>query len=903
MHESMTTISLTNAITPHLQLMNLLKPVYARNKDASDIKSHLLPVIKQWLDQERELLCEQFVMHQKPRQYLLQHAQLFDTILACLYTLITEGKTPKVAVAAVGGYGRKELFPYSDLDLVFIFDERDQEQSQIIANFILYILWDLGITVGQSHRTIEECLQLAKEDHTVRANLLDMRFITGRKKLCISLYEQFRADITNDDITKFVEAKLVERDARHKRFGDSRYVLEPNVKEGKGALRDIHTIWWLARYLYPLRRMHDLVRMNMLSESEYKSFNNARQFLWRVRINLHIIANRSEERLTFDQQHALATSMGYTHESPNRAIERFMRRYFVSVRMVGNATRIICAILEEEKLRPPRKSLTWLWNAPWKLDGFKLEGTRLMPRSDTEFEKNPIAMLEIFRVAQQHELQVHPRTLQQIARSLHQIDAHMHKDSAANNLFMDILLGKNCETVLRRMSEAGVLGSFIPDFGRVIGQTQFNMYHVYTVDEHTLVLLGILQNIENGYVYSELPLATQIIKRIKMRRVLYLASFCHDIAKGRPADHSELGEKVAKRLAKRFGFSKDEIATTAWLVRYHLLFSNTAFKRDIDDPKTVQDFVAMVRTPERLKLLLILTAADIRAVAPGVWNAWKGALLRDLYHRAEQIMGTGEITLKHHDKSSMQDALQQRLSEFSQEEIQQYFDAITPAMLAHFDPSRHVGIARMLRQITRQEVPLLMDTQHTPQHAITEITICTYDQPALFSKLAGAFSLCGANIISAKIFTLKNGMAVDVFQVQGHAGHIFDRPDKLARLVVYLKQALSGDLDFKKAFDERKKSAPSSRKAIPIHGQVFIENDASNLYSVIEVNGRDRPGLLHAITSKLSDLGLTIAAAQITTYGLQAADVFYVKDAFGLKITHKGHVQKLRSHLQACVEE
>lgn len=890
-------------VPPREQLLAQL--VVACDMGAGDeaMKAQLLPIARQWLAGQRAELKEQFMAAGLPRPLLVQHAQVMDTLLSALYHLATQGRAKAVAVAAVGGYGRREFFPYSDLDLLFLFDPADSAEATRIAEFILYVLWDLGLKVGQAHRTIDECIELARKDFTIRTSLLDARFIEGRKPLFEQFQSRFTAEILSGEALQFVEAKLAERDARHQRFGDSRYMLEPNVKEGKGGLRDLHTLWWMIRYLYPIRRMRDLVHMKLLTEEEFKTFNQARQFLWRVRIHLHYQSGRAEDRITFDRQHALAVAMGFSHPSSNRAIERFMRRYFVAVRTVGSMTRVFCAILEEEKNRKPRKSMAWLWHMPWALGPYRLDGERLAVRSEQAFEQHPLLMIEIFHFAQSHGLDIHPRALQLIARNLRRIDSDLQHDTRANDLFMDILLGDHAEVTLRRMSEAGVLGRFIPDFGRIVGQTQFNMYHVYTVDEHTLVALGILHTIEKGKVNAELPLATDIVHRIKMRRVLHLALFCHDIAKGRGGDHSELGEKIAARLATRFGFSKEEVETTAWLVRYHLLFSNTAFKRDIDDPKTIKDFVQLVRTPERLKLLLILTAADIRAVGPAVWNAWKGALLRDLYKRAELTMGAGDVQLPQRESGALREELRKRLPDWSPAQVDQYFERTTPSMWANFDASRHAVIARMLKEAEATELPLLLDTHHTYEHSITEIIVCTNDQPRLFCKIAGAMSLAGANIISAKIFTLKNGLAVDVFQVQDITGQVFDRPDRLAKMAVYMEQALSGELDLARAFRERKGPLNPSRAAIALPGQVFVENDASAIYSVIELTGQDRPGILYAITDAMAGLGLTIAAAHISTFGTQVADVFYVKDGFGMKILHPARLKQVEQRLLHSLRE
>ena len=547
--------------------------LHLRKGDKETPKERLLPIVRAWLLKQRLGLRLQFIEDGNARAMLDSHSQAMDTLLSALYELVAEKKAPCISIAAVGGYGRGELFPYSDIDLLFLYEGSQAAEAGHVAEFILYVLWDLGLKVGQAHRDIDETITKAKEDITIRTNLLDARFIAGNRSIFEQMQLRFRQEVVAGTELEFVEAKLAEREARLRRYGASRYMLEPNVKEGKGGLRDLHTLWWMARYIYPITAMQDLVGMQLLTEEEYTIFDQARQFLCRVRIHLHYLVGHCEDRLTLDRQQALAEAMGFTNASANYAISRFMRRYFVAVRTVGSMTRIFCALLEEDKKRKPRRSLAWLWHMPWKLGAFRLDGERLGVRSDIAFEQHPVLMIELFRVAQQHGLDIHPKALQMIGRNLHLINDELRNNAKANQIFMDILLGDDPETALGRMSDAGVLGNFIPDFGRVIGQTQFNMYHVFTVDEHTLVAIGILHSIEQGHLRKELPVVTDITARVFMRRVLYVSLFCHDIAKGRRGDHSELGEKVVAKLATRFGFSQDEIDTCAWLVRYHLLFS------------------------------------------------------------------------------------------------------------------------------------------------------------------------------------------------------------------------------------------------------------------------------------------------------------------------------------------
>ncbi|MDE3059590.1 MAG: [protein-PII] uridylyltransferase [Pseudomonadota bacterium] len=865
-------------------------------------KEKILSLCRNWLDGERQAIKDRFLASNDAASMLAAHSHAMDELLQSLFSFFSPHGGVGISLIAVGGYGRRELFPYSDIDLLFLY-EGDSAHAAAIAESMLYVLWDLGLAVGHAHRSLDEAMTLAKEDMTIRTTLLDARLLAGNAALYERFHRHFRQEIVVGAALEFVEAKLAERDARHLRFGDSRYMLEPNVKEGKGGLRDLHTLWWLAQYIYSIGTIKDLVKMKLLTPEEYRAFDRARTFLWRTRIHLHYLAGRPEERLTFDRQQALAPLMGYPHPSINRSIERFMRHYFAAVRTVGSLTRIFCALLEEEHQRRPRRSLAWLTTAPWKLGAFRIDGERLNVRHEDSFEKDPVLMIELFRMAQLHDLDIHPKALRLIGRNLRRINDNLRQDPRANALFLDILLAyQGPEATLRRMSEAGVLGRFIPEFGRVIGQTQFNMYHVYTVDEHTLVALGILHNVEQGKLAAELPLASEIIRRLQMKRVLYLALFCHDIAKGRGGDHSTLGERIVTRLARRFGFSIDEAETAAWLVRQHLLFSNTVFKRDIEDPRTVQDFVATVKSPERLKLLLVLTVADIRAVGPAVWNAWKAALMRELFRRAEQAMGTAAVELRPQEADSLRQKLLMALPGWKESEVDAYLEQGSPAFRASFDAPRHAVIARMIREARGSQLPLLMDTQHDYERSMTEITLVTYDQHALFSKLAGAMALAGAGIISAKIFTLKDGLAVDVFQVQDAAGQVFDRPDRLARMSVYIEQALCGELDLAEALLKRTRSAHPSRDAVRAPAQVFIENNASHICSVVELTGHDRPGFLYDVTQTMAALGLQIATAHISTYGTQAADVFYVKDIFGMKITHDAKLQQVREALLKAIE-
>jgi [protein-PII] uridylyltransferase len=886
----------------------------AKNRISSRRRERLLIALKQRYQGERQLIRERFETKRQPGPCLKALTQLTDGMIHTLHAfwlsslpakerkLLTEG----VALIAVGGYGRQEMYPASDIDLLFLHGPEVPETSLAgMVEFILYLLWDIGCKVGHAIRTVEESLTFATEDMTGRTNLLEMRPICGSADLAEALASGFRHRFGSETVQEFVEAKLQERDRRHERSGDSRYVLEPNLKEGKGGLRDLHTLYWICRYYYDIGKLQELEKRGILTPHEYRQVQSAATFLQTVRCALHWQAGRAEERLTFDRQRHMADFLGYRDQAGVRAVERFMKRYYLAARTVGAFTRMVCAVLEEEKKRRPRLALGQLFRGARLPDGFRLEGERLHFAEENVPDRDPVKIIALFKIAQERQLDIHPRSLQWISRRLHRIDRALQSNAKANRLFLEILLDEkhNPQSTLRKMSEAGVLGRFLPDFGRVTGQMQFDMYHVYTVDEHTILAIGILHATEKGQNADIFPLSTRIFPQIHSRRVLYLSLFAHDIAKGRGGDHSLLGERVVTRMAQRFGFTPEETETAAWLVRYHLLFSHTAFKRDLNDPRTVRDFVAKVQTLERLRLLLILTAADIHAVGPQVWNGWKGALLRDLYQRAEAVMGGRDPEEERESQAAaLKQGLTVRLPNWPEDAIQTYLDISSPAYWSSFTFGHHATLLRMMREVEQNHLPLRMETHVDEFRSITEMMICTYDQHGLFYKLAGALSLSGANIVGAKVFTLKNGMAVDVFVIQDGEGKAFHRPDKLARLTVLLEQLITGRKRIEQEMELAPPPLPSRYEVFAREPQIFLDNNASATHTVIEISASDRMGLLYAITRTLSELNLTLTTAHIATYGEKVVDVFYVKDIYGMKLVGKDKEQQVVDALRAALK-
>jgi [protein-PII] uridylyltransferase len=870
----------------------------------------LLPHLKAALAHGRAEIRRRFESVDGSAEHTLrEQCFLIDQLIRVIYDLAatvyplgnpTAGE--RMAIVGVGGYGRGELAPFSDIDLLFLLPYKQTPHTEQVIEFLLYLLWDLGLKVGQATRSIADCLRYAKTDLTIRTALLEARYIWGEQALFSELKQRFDAEIVRGTAAQFVEAKLAERDARHQRVGDSRYQLEPNVKEGKGGLRDLHTLFWIAKYIYRIEDVAKLVELGVLSAEESARFERAQSFLWTVRCHLHYLAGRAEEHLTFPMQAEIGARMGYADRPGARGVERFMKHYFLVAKDVGDLTRIFCAILEIDQQGKRRLSwLRWGQKARW-LDGFGLDGDRLTVPSDDFFKNDPVALIRLFHVAQEHDLDIHPRALRAVTQSLRLVDARLRDDPEANRLFLAILTSKkNPEIALRRMNEAGVFGRFVPDFGRVVAQMQYDMYHVYTVDEHTLFALGILHQIETGQLQDELPVASEIMPAIASRRALYVATLLHDIAKGRGGDHSELGEKVALKLGPRLGLSPEETETVAWLVRWHLLMSGAAFKLDISDPQTIQNFVDRVQSPERLKLLLVLTVADIRAVGPKVWNGWKGALLRELYHSALDVI-SGGLTVAARDSriAAAQAAAQALLPDFSDAEFAAFTNRGYPFYWLSLDAETHARHARLMREAEASGAPLTVDKRIDPARAVTELTLYTADHPGLFSRIAGALAVSGANIVDAKIMTMTNGMALDTLWVQDRDGTPFDRRDKLAKLAVTFENVLSGDLKPHLEL-ERPPAIPSRTSVFTVPPRVLIDNSASLTHTVVEVNGRDRSGLLWEVTRELTRLSLQVSSAKISTYGEKVVDVFYVKNLFGHKIEHPQKLDEIRTALEAVL--
>lgn len=842
----------------------------------------------------------------------LANAQSFltDEIIHTLYDVVVDfinhnanpTKSEKLCLAAYGGYGRQEMAPYSDIDLLFILPYKKTAWSEQVVEYILYMLWDMGFEVGHAVRTVVESIRLCKQDLTIKTSLLEMRYIWGEKDLFDELISKYDRKIVKGNAPEFTEEKLQERDERHKRLGDSRYVVEPNLKEGKGGLRDLHTLFWIAKFIYKVHKVSEVVKKGVFSDEEYKEFQKAEEFLWAVRFQLHYLAGRPNERITFDVQKELSEKLEYADRPNMSGVERFMKHFFLVAKNVGDLTRIFCAYLEEKHKRKPLRLSSFSFRSK-HVEGFPIEGARLSVKSAASLQKDPVKMIEIFHVAQRYELDVHPRALRLIRQNLKFIRGRTRNDKRANQLFIEIMtFEKGPGFALRLMNEVGVFGRFVPDFGRVVAQMQYDMYHVYTVDEHTIRAIELTSEVERGILAEEHPLANEIIHKVLSRKVLFISVFLHDIAKGRKGDHSILGEEVAYKLCPRFGLNAAETETVAWLVRWHLLMTLSAFKRDLSDPKTIADFAGQVQSPERLRLLLVLTVVDIRAVGPKVWNGWKGQLLRDLYRRSEEYLLGGQIKYENsHQVERIVEDLKAELSDWPDDKFNKYTNRFFSTYWQAVSIDHLVRNAMMIDMADKYDDKYTVNIHIDNFQNVSELSVYTEDHPGLFSKLTGAIALSGASIQDARIFTTKDGMALDTFRIQDADGKVFKEKEKLKKLKKNIKETLANTLILREVFNKRhiKKKRTDVFKVEP---RILIDNKASNSRTVIEINGRDRIGYLFDLSQVLVDLKISINSAHIATYGERAITVFFVRDTFGHKITSEKKLEIIHEKLMNVIK-
>ncbi|NJM81738.1 MAG: [protein-PII] uridylyltransferase [Tabrizicola sp.] len=842
------------------------------------------------------------------RPIITAQARLTDALIevafriaSFLHPLPNPTDAEQIALLAVGGYGRAEMAPYSDIDLLFLSPWKKTGWAESIIESMLYMLWDMKLKVGHASRTVKDCLRLGREDMTIRTALLEHRFIVGHRPLAEELEQKLWSDLFRNTGPEFIEAKLAERAARHKRQGGQRYVLEPNVKEGKGGLRDLQTLYWIGKYLHRVPAARGLVEAGLFDLEEYESFSRAEDFLWVVRCHLHYITDRATDVLSFDLQVEVAERMGYRDTGGRRAVEHFMQEYFLHATRVGELTRIFLTELEARHAKREASLFGIFRRVKRVKPGFKLVQGRIDVVDPKAFLADKLNLLRVFQEALRTGYLLHPNIMRLIAGHLDLIDDAMRADPEAVQIFIDLLLKHgNPERALRRMNELGVLGAFIPEFEPIVAMMQFNLYHHYTVDEHIIQTISVLAQIERGELVEELPVASGILTAGVNRKVLYVALLLHDIGKGRPEDHSILGAQLARRICPRLGLDAEECETVEWLVRYHLLMSDMAQKRDIGEPRTVRDFAKAVKTRKRLDLLTVLTVCDIRGVGPGTWNNWKAMLLRGLYKLTADALESGLETLNRENrKDDARRALRKLLSDWDTKAVNHELSRHYGAYWQGLSTDTQMVFARLLQGLADHEIRI--DLHPDPDRDATRACFALVDHPGIFSRLAGALALVGANVVDARTYTSKDGYATAVFWVQDIEGRPYEAA-RLPRLRGMIEKTLRGEVVAREALKDRDKVKKREREfRFPTH--VTIDNEGSDIYTIIEVDTRDRPGLLYDLTRTLAHNNIYIASAVIATYGAQVVDTFYVKDMFGLKLHAKPKQEALERKLRQAIAD
>ncbi|MEJ2227349.1 MAG: [protein-PII] uridylyltransferase [Alphaproteobacteria bacterium] len=884
------------------------------------MRAELLALLKELVKEARSIARKQLEVDGSGRRCAHSLSIFQDELLRLIFWFATKyihvvenpSEAERMSVVATGGYGRELLAPGSDIDLLFLLPYKQTPWGESVAEYILYMLWDLGFKVGHATRSIGQNIRFAKTDITTRTALLDARPIIGDEAIWKKFETGFHEFLLSANQREYITAKLDERDSRHDRGGNSRYKVEPDIKEGKGGLRDLHTLHWIAKHLHPGLNSENFVENKLFSPDEFRMYQHCEDFLWTVRCHLHFQAGKPEERLSFDLQLGMADRLHYRGRKGLRAVERFMKHYFLIAKDVGDLTRILCSSLEVKQLKKLpiieniAQKLTWRTRVRLSsTSDFRIENGRITVKSRQAFQNDPVNLIRMFALAKRNNVQFHPEAIRLVRHSLKLIDDNLRNNATANRLFLEVLTSRtHSEIILRRMNEAGVLGRFIPEFGQIVSMMQFNMYHHYTVDEHLIRTVGILSAIERGALESELPLSTEIIRTIENRRALYLAAFLHDVAKGRDEDHSIAGARVIREVGKRLGLGTAEVGIAEWLVKHHLVMSQFAQSRDLNDPKTIQAFANIAQSREQLMLLVILTAVDIRAVGPGVWTGWKGQLLRELYAETEPLVTGGYTALPREMrvKQSIAAFRQALADELPSEEIDALIARQDRSYWLRTDHARQIAHANLIRKATAAPDLLNYDISTDATTSLTELQFWTSDRSGLVAIIAGACAAAEANIVGANLTTTRDGMALNSFFLQRTFNNDEEEIIYASRIAQNIEMLLNGERNLSQLNGRQFHRSQSRLEAFTVDPRVSIDNSLSDELTVVEVTALDRPGLLHEIAQVLSAEQVEICSAHIATFGEKAVDVFYVTGANGKKITQPNIHKRVREKLLEAFE-
>ncbi len=809
------------------------------------------------------------------------------------------------AVIGQGSYGRRELSPHSDLDILVVYPGAMSPFVETVAESLLYSLWDAGLQVGHAVRTPEECVALAKTDLTIKTALIDGRFVCGSPEVGAEFVEKVQDVVAATDVEGFVAAKLEESRERHERWGGSVFMLEPNVKEGQGGLRDLHTVDWITKVRTGVVGLEQLAEAEVLSEGELEEVLAARDFLFRIRNALHFLAGK-QENLNFDRQDIIAERFGYVADGDNTASDLLMRDYY---RHASIISRTSADILDRLPSDSDKSGLIDKLVSRTVRESVSIVRGRI-EAAPASFEDDPVEMLRVIHDAQRNAVPLSNHTREAIRRHSARLDADFAEDEDAITVLLEVLRYKEgVYESLSLMNRLGLLGRLVPEFGRLFCMVQHDYYHVYTVDEHSLIGIRELEALRDGEYAKTSPLLTQIMRECDHPELLYLGMMFHDLGKGYGGDHDEKGALMVRDIAGRMGLHPDDIAALEFLVRHHLAMSHLAQTRDISDAMLVADFVKLVGDTQKLRLLYLLTFADMKAVGPKVWSGWKNDLLATLYLQSIEMFNKGLVTQA--DLGDRVEAIKARVTaqvsgEGDVARLKGYLDSMPDAYLLSTDRKSILDHWRLYQSLG--SALFTSGTRLFPERGFTIFTVCTPDQPGVFLRIAGALLANGLNVLGARLSKTEDDIVIDAFRIanNGGAADPLD-PQVWANVRESLQGVLSDELDVDILVADARKSTESTiagsktRRRMPV--KIEIDNDVSSDYTVLDIYAPDRPGLLFTVASCIYHLGLVIHLAKITTHVNRVLDVFYVTDAKGEKITDEERLEEICAILIETIEE
>jgi len=844
------------------------------------------------------------------REVVAALTAMTDLLIKKLFRSITRdihrpGRSREMmTLVAIGGYGRSELNPYSDIDLMFLYSGKENQWVEDIAQKLLYFLWDMRLNVGYSVRTIADCIEMANADLTVKTALLDSRFLIGSRILFRDFNKALLGQMLGRGSDPFIREKLAEQDKRRQKYGSSVYILEPNIKEGEGGLRDLHTAFWIAKVKYKVTDLRELIMKGVLSEEELTGYYELLSYLWRIRNEIHYLTGRKNDQLTFDAQRRIAEYLGYQDSDGTLAVEEFMRDYYVHANNVEHFAAMMitrCVRREEGAFR----ILGYLSRRPVGEGFYVLRGELVIP-DEKIIAEDPSRLMKIFEYAQKHSVTLNINVKGLIRNNLQLINDKFRRNRDVNRSFFNILRSeKGVVETLQLMHHLQFLNSFIPEFERIYCKVQHDMYHIYTVDIHSLFSVEEIVKLWKGVHEESLPLLTQLAREVDKRELLLLAVLFHDIGKGEGGGHAEKGALLVRTISRRMGLSKEDCERLEFLVRTHLLMAHIAQRRDLHDEKMIVQFARQMEKSENLKMLYLLTYADIRAVGPDVWTEWKSRLLQELYEKAFMVLERGDFRLEagservKNVKRKVREILE---NDFPPAIVREELRAMAIRHLLSNTPQVLAQHVRLLLGLA--DTNLIMQVQHLEEGGYSNFTICTYDVPGLFSMITGVMAANGLNILGAQIHTSNNGKVLDILQINSPQGFAVTEESRWKRVEDDMRQVLEGKVRVSTLVEKRKRPSIFTEKAAPrLPSRIDFDNEVSADYTVIDIYTHDKVGLLYAITSTLAELGLYIGVSKISTKVDQVADVFYVRDIFGHKITSEEKLKEIRERLLAAIEE